>query len=212
MWKVLCNSFPHSQILLDLRATLIQKAAGGWVSSVLRLCKFLCLASVEMEASLLSLDCEARSSSHRHSILISNVHSLVAVVVLQRSMEVGRWIPTILSFRASSETRAQATEAGDDMYTHSSMASPGQASLENCPSVYKQEACPSKPCVSLRSAPRLPGRMGKSFLFKCHHDYLVLWRQRTLKWGTKPCSLANRRECFCLIFFFSLLVNFLHHD
>ena len=145
MWKVLCNSFPHSQILLDLRATLIQKAAGGWVSWVLRLCKFLCWASVEMEASLLSLDCEA--SSHRHSILISNVLSLVAVVVLQRSVEMGRWIPTILSFRASSETRVQATEAGGDMYTHSSMASPGQASLENCPSVYKQEACPSKPCV-----------------------------------------------------------------
>ena len=146
VWKVLCNSFPHSRILLDLRATLVQKSSGGRVSSVLRLCKFLCLASVEMEASLLSLGCEARSSSHRHSILISNVLSLVAAVVLQRSMEMGRWMLTILSFRDPSETRVQATEAGDDMYTHSGMlpqVRPARSSVHQC----KQKAYPSKSSV-----------------------------------------------------------------
>ena len=64
-------------------------------------------------------------------------------------------------------------------------------------------------CFLLGQHPRIPGRMGKSFLFKCHHDCSVLWSQ---SWGTKPCSLANRRECFCLISFFSLLVNFLHRN
>lgn len=145
--------FPPSQILLDLRATLVQKSSGGRVSSVLRLCKFLCLASIEMEASLLSLGCEARSSSHRHSILISNVLSLVAAVVLQRSMEMGRWMLTILSFRAPSETRVQAPEAGDDMYTHSGMLPQVRPARSTVHQYASRKLTPRSRVFSLRSAP-----------------------------------------------------------
>lgn len=177
MWKVLCNSFPHSQILLDLRATLVQKAAGGWVSSVLRLCKFLCLASVEMEASLLSLGCEARSSSHRHSILISNVLSLVAVVLrptccpskVYGDGKVNTHHPVIQGFfwaqgpgywgwRWHVRTLQLGFPRSGQLGALAISIQAGSLPLEALCSLLGQHA-------------RLPGRMGKSFLFKCHHDW-----------------------------------------
>lgn len=152
--KYFATLSPPSQILLDLHATLVRKASGGRVSSVLRLCKFLCLASVEVEASLLSLGCEARSSSHRHSILISNVLSLLAAVVFQRSVEVGRWMLTILPFRAASVTRVQATEAGGDMHTHSPAWLPQVRPARSTVHQYaSRKLTPRSPIFSLRSAP-----------------------------------------------------------